>query len=276
MSEIIFCAGPFVGDFKTEITNFLPKVKWLSSIVEYDKIFINTHSNRFFLYNFIPKENLIPIYEGLTRDELLQKGNTHGNINIKEFRYLIQVFIDSIIKKTKCNKNDVIQYQSKYKKVSLCDYFKKDFSALELSDLDFIPPEKDYIVFIPHNEKEKKLEKIYNRINKYQKCIIIGDMEALLPEKNIVIQNIDYFSNGYKYILSYIKHAKAVICPLSYINIICNVNKIPVFSWGEGIGPFKKDGIYNFNNKNSMVVPNNSVDNLIESFKYFMKGIEQC
>ena len=46
--------------------------------------------------------------------------------------------------------------------------------------------------------------------------IIIGDQKCRFVRDNVVLNSIDYFENGWKYIIKIISKAKAVICPLSY------------------------------------------------------------
>jgi hypothetical protein len=49
--------------------------------------------------------------------------------------------------------------------------------------------------------------------------------------------------------------AKAVVCPLGHWTVIANMQKVPVFSWGESVGQYRKGGIHYLNNENSSTFP---------------------
>ena len=64
----ILACGPYLGDFEQEIITFRPYCRWLYEVVEHDKIYLNTHFNRFFLYDFVPDQNKISVYMQFTRN----------------------------------------------------------------------------------------------------------------------------------------------------------------------------------------------------------------
>ena len=74
--------------------------------------------------------------------------------------------------------------------------------------------------------------------------------------------------------ISYISNAKAVICPLSFWTTICNLQGVPVFSWGDNIGQHRVGGIYHFGNDKSLVVPYGDVkdyDRIVNMMEYFIR-----
>jgi hypothetical protein len=74
----------------------------------------------------------------------------------------------------------------------------------------------------------------------------------------------------YKYIIHILSKVRAVICPLSDWTFLCNLQNIPVFSWGDNINPYKTGGIYNFNNKCN-IIPNTHLNNVKSGIDYFLK-----
>ena len=73
--------GPFLGDYKTEIIDFRPYVRWIYEAIKPEKMFVATHSNREFLYDWA---TVIPVFEDLSRDELNQSGFIHNSISQKD------------------------------------------------------------------------------------------------------------------------------------------------------------------------------------------------
>ena len=133
---------------------------------------------------------------------------------------------------------------------------------------------KNKIVFIPdRNESKEKLETIHKILkDKYgNELIVVGDMKTYLEQHNVILRYPDYVENGYKYILSSIIQAKMVLCPISHWSIICNIQGVPLFTWGKQVGPYKEQGTYNFNNK-CMAIPTDkytAVDAITKMFNYF-------
>ena len=93
-------------------------------------------------------------------------------------------------------------------------------------------------------------------------------------DKNGNLWSVDYYENGWKYIVQYIAMSKAVICPASYWTGLANLQKKPVFSWGLNPGQYRFDpdvdyrGIYNFGNNKCTVIPESTNPNII------IKGME--
>lgn len=267
---MILAFGPFVGDWKQEVSTFRPYVKWLSDNLNSDSVFISTHSNRAFLYDWIPKENIIPVYEGLSRDELSQSGYVHLSLNRRDYMMLLRGFRNKVSSKSLNQK--VESFYLYYTKANTPWYpiYNRKFEKINVKG-----NKGNEIIFIADNvEEPEKLEKIYNEINKTHKIIVIGDMKTHLIEKNIILKDTDYFENGYKNIVQHITKAKAVVCPISHWTLISNLQKVPVFSWGNCISQYTTGGIYNFGNKKINFIPAGCSNKaIIDSFKYF---IERC
>lgn len=267
--------GPYIGDFEQEITTFRPFARWHSEVVGADKIFLSTHSNRLFLYDWIDKENIFPVYENLTRDEINQEGYVHKTIQQKDFAILVRKFKDIISTICDCNKKNIIFYNLGYVKNSpACSIYNKLFNPIAIPEVEI---EEGEIVYIPHIKEDKgRADRVYNHLFKKYDCIIVGDMKVHFPDENRVLKQIDYFENCYKYIMQYISMAKAVICPISHWTILCNLQKVPVFSWGKTPGPYRTDGIYNFSNEKAMIIAagdDTSTDSITSMMDYFIGGI---
>lgn len=271
--EILAC-GPYIGDFENEILTFRPYCKWLQESVEHDCMYICTHVNRGFLYHFIPEENIIPVYEDLSRDELGQKGYIHDFIKQKDYNILLKKFKNEIIEKEKCNKKDIIQYNLNYiKSKPSVPLYNKCFERIYIEENNV---EKSVILIPYKDESDKKLLEIYKYLKNKYNCIIIGDQKVDFPEENKLLHYIDYFENGCKYIIKYINNSKAVICPVSFWTALCNLQGVNVFSWGEQVSQFKEEGgIYYFCNKKSFIIPTNKNIEVKKLLYYMDKFLEE-
>jgi hypothetical protein len=124
------------------------------------------------------------------------------------------------------------------------------------SIIPLVKTEKRKIVYIPDlKEKKKRIYEIYEKLIKHYDVTVVGDFKTHLCEENIVLKKVDYFENGYKYIVKIISQADVVVCPVGHWTLLCNMQKVPVFSWGESPSLFIEDGIYNMGNKHVRVVP---------------------
>jgi len=274
--------GPYVGDFEQELLTFRPYVKWLSKIISYDNLYLNTHMNRRFLYDFVPDENIIPVYETFSRNELGQNGYMHEDLSKKDFMLLVKKFKEKIIDIENCNKSNVEIYYLNYSKnLSNYPYYNKVFNKIvKPNDVRVLSKHKNKIVFIPdRNENINKLGMIlkYLQDNYKDDVIVVGNMDSWFSSDNVILKFPDYFENGWKYILCYILESKCVVCPSSYWTSLCNLQKIPVFSWGGNPSQYRADGILNFNNDKCSVIPSDddtSISVLINSIDFFLKGIK--
>lgn len=247
--------GPYIGDWKEEVLSFRPYVNWIYNNIEFTDYYISTHFNREFLYDFIEKDKFIPVYESLSRDETKQKNAIHKDIKTKDYSSIILRNVrDDISAKTGYFKRDIIQYSLSYiKSTQNFSILNKKFSKIPYTE----DKEKQKIVFIPDKRsKRKTLEKIANHLDKYytDDYVIVGDEKTKLEEENVVRKRIDYLESVYKLIVDYISNAKIVICPCSHWTVLANQQGTYVLSWGsENIAQYKPDGIYGFDNKNSII-----------------------
>lgn len=267
--------GPFVGDFENEVLTFRPYCRWLYDVVDFDSVYLSSHINRRWLYDFIDYDNFIPIYENLTRDELGQKGYIHKTLDLKDYNSIVKRLTDIIVRREDCNKKDIdIHYLNYSRTTPPYSIYNKIFEPLPYPSMEIPSNLKNRIIFIPYkSDNIKKMKTIKDFLIDYD-ALIIGDMKTHFPEENAILKYVDYFENCYQYILEIIKEAKVVICPLSFWTFLCNLQKVPVFSWGRSVGPYKEGGIYHFDNKNSVVIPadkKTDVHIIINSIEYFLR-----
>jgi len=276
----ILLLGPYIGSFKEEVLNFRPYARWLFDVVDHDIVYINTHSNRKFLYyDFVDSDHIVPIFENISRDELSQIGYIHNSIDQKDYNLMTRGIKDLISAKENIQKKDIVQYSVNYiKSTPSIEIHKKRFEKI-IPIKDEKNKYKDKIVFIPDESGNKS---ILNNIKYYlnlenMEYIIAGDKRTYFQNENVVLNRIDYFKNGWKYIIQLIQEAKAVICPLSHWTTICNLHKIPVFSWGYNIGQHREGGIYHFDNKDCITISiddETNFDIIISMINFFLKGID--
>lgn len=274
----ILAIGPYLGDFKEEIFTFRPYARWLAEAVKWDKIYLSTHLNRVFLYeNFVPKENILPVYQQYSRDEKNQVGYVHNKIAKKDFRLVLKRFKEEIIKREKCNKRDIeIHHLSYSKSTPPYSIYNKLFDRIPEVNIKIPRRHQNKIVFIPaKTEKLEFIAYIYKWLKKRYNVIVVGSTDTWFSNDNVILNEVDYYENGWKYIVRYMAMSKAVICPASYWTGLANLQNKPVFSWGENPGQYRFDidpesrGIYNFGNNKCVVIPESENPNIIT------KGMEE-
>jgi hypothetical protein len=271
---MIVVAGPYIGSFEQEIITFRPYVKWLQSILKPSKMYINTHSNRTFLYE---SGCIFPVNEYLSRDEQGQRGYIHREINPKDYQMFVKDIKERIAEKELCNKKDIPVYSVNYvKSTPPISIYRKVFDPIDMSKVD-IPWSTSYtnrVVFIPSNtEKKYRLSKVRDLLKNYDGYMIAGDTKTRFRKQNRIMSRVDYFENGFKLIIKIITEAKAVICPIGLWTTICNLQQVPVFSWGENVGQHKKKGVYYFGNKNSVVIPDTKMRIILNMLEHFLEGV---
>ena len=269
--------GPFIGDFESEIVTFRPHIKWISEVSEIHKsnLFLYTHENRSFMYDWIPEDNIFHIYQQLTRSELEQKGYTHNNIKQKDFNLLVKIFKENIVEAKGYSKKDIdIIHLSYIKNPPVYSVYQKSFVKIPVPNINITEEYKNKVVYIPHEEKrEGRAEEIYNFLLDEYDVIIAGDLKINLSWDNIIINNIDYFENGFKYLLQILNYAKMVVCPASFWTYLCNIQDVPVFSYGPTPGLYRSGGIYYLENEKSMVIsaaedtPAEQITSMVKYFK---------
>lgn len=270
---MIILGGPYIGNFEHEVMTFRPWLLWLFTRYDIDKMYVNTHKNRSFLYDFIPNENIMPVYEHISRDELGQNGYIHEQVDQRDFQSFVKNIKTQICElNDDCNKRDIITRNLSFvRSTPHYSIYNKTFS--KIGNLDIENPYKDKIVFIPYLGEEPDLLKIKDFLKDLD-FIIVGDKCSIFQNENVVLPMIDYYENGWKLILKIITDARAVVCPLSYWTTICNLQQVPVFSWGGNVGQHRPGGIYYFGNQKCIVVPLNDIDSIINMLEHFLEETE--
>jgi len=274
---MILALGPYVGDFENEILIFRPYMKWITKVIRSKMVYISTHFNRAFLYDWIPEENVLPVYKEFSRNEMLQIKYIHENISSNDYTLLLRQFKNDIQSNHPSEK--IESYHLSYSKSGKVYYsmYKRDFSRVKLQE-DSIE-EKDYIAYIPDSRFGlDEVEQVYDLLIQRYNILVIGDMRTHLTKKNVVLQNTDYIENGYKYIIEYINKANAVICPLGHWAALTNLQGTPLFTWGPYPGSYKEEGTYSFGNHQCVAIPateETSSQKIVDSFSYFYDKIER-
>jgi len=275
--KVLVC-GPFIGDFEREILTFRPYCRWLQEVIDHDVMYISSHSNRSFLYDFIPEDNFLPVYDNLSREETDQKGYINKQVIQKDYNLFVRNLKDNVMDRESCNRKSVIHYTLNYiKSTPPYPIYNKIFESVVIPDIEISESNGRRVVLIPHKaETEERIGRVFEHLRDNHNCLIIGDMNTHMPYINKILRYPDIFENCWKYMFAYMKDAKAVICPVSFWTAICNFQGFPVFSWGEGVSLYKNGGMYDFNNKKSMVIPSDKdtePEIIIRSLKYFLERL---
>ena len=265
---MILVLGPYIGDFKQECILFRPHCRWLCESLDFDNVYLGTHSNRKFMYeDFIPPENILPVFENISRDEKGQQNYIHSSVSQKDYQIFVKDLKERVQDKENCIKKDMKLYNLSYiKSTPVVSIFKKLFSPVT-KGFDIKTEFKDRVVYIPSNTVKKEVHsKVYKFLKRYD-VIVVGDGHTRLKSENVVISRMDYFENGYKLIFKILSEARAVICPISFWTTVCNQQEIRVFSWGKVVAQHKPGGIYHLGNEKSKIIWSDSVPfETIENF----------
>lgn len=257
--------GPYIGNFTYEITVFRPYAKYLSDLLDYDEVFISSHTNRSFLYDWIEPDNFLPIFEYLSRDESKLVGYTHNDISKLEYTQLSKRIVSQIPYDTL----DI--YSLPYSKtVSGIPFYEKEFMNFKYPEIDI--PQNDYILLIP--DKSKDISDIYNTLKRDYNVIVVGDMNNGLESENVLLKEPDYFTCNYIRMFNYIHKAKLVVTPCNYWAMICNIQDLPMFYWGSDSSMYKTEGVYGFGNRRAMAV-NISNDKIPSQIKAMYEKVEK-
>lgn len=238
----ILAVGPFVGDIEYELTNFQPYVKWLSQSLECNEIYISTHFNRMFLYDWIKEENKFPIDDMLSRDEIGQKRAIHGSVKQKDLQTLTKDFKTFITERHNCKPKEIEYFNLSYIASQFqIPFYNKIFESFPLGNVNIENSLKNRIVFMPQKRMgETVAEKILEKLNMLDaNPLIIGDLKTYFPEQNELLKNTDYFYNVYQKMRNVIAESKCVIGPNGYLPVIANLDRKPIFTWGSSPGQYK-------------------------------------
>ena len=255
MKKILF--GPYIGNFEQEILTFQPYVRWISELLGAKEIYISSHSNRRFLYDWIPDSHFLPVYEHLTRNEGGQNNTLHDDITTNDFKIIVKHFKNQV-------SGDCFAYNIPYTKQSSISYYQKIFKKIKIPSIQY-----DYILYIPSDDKMDK--KIYNHVQKQYDVELIGDSHCPMFE-NMINNEIDYLENGYFKLLQYLTDCRFVITKCSFWTLLCNLYHIPVFSWGDGV-IYKTDELYGFGNKKNYILFSDNYGIIIKEIEKFNQNV---
>ena len=236
LDDTTLLLGPYVGNFEQETITFRPWARWISSVIQHKEVYVSTHSNRTFLYQWVPKENIFPIFGEFSRNELSQEGYIFDGLNNKDYSLLVRRFKERI-QQTRKRKLEI--FSLNYTKNTNNNYpiHNKLFEKMVVpEDIKIKEIYKNKIVFIPDIKEDLlKTDEIYQKLSSIYKSdlIVVGDIKTYLNQENVVLRCADYFENGYKYIISIIDNARMVICPTGHWSVIANIQRKPLFILGK-------------------------------------------
>ncbi|MCK5016052.1 MAG: hypothetical protein KAS32_03180 [Candidatus Peribacteraceae bacterium] len=250
--------GPYVGDFKQEVLVFRPYMRYISYISQEYEIFVSSHSNRSFLYDWVDDDNFLPIYEHISRNEVNQKGFIFQDITKTEFNQITKHIRDRI------PFSDIDIHTLPYvKNTNGVSYYQKIYSSFTFPDIDI--GESPDIVFI--GDKSDQSSEVYSLLSDQFDVTVIGDMNNGLETYNEILKTPN-FSDNYLRMFNYISKAKMVVTNCSEWVLICNSQQVPVFYCGADSSLFKNDGILNFDNKKCTSICDMDSDTMVNMVKY--------
>lgn len=252
--------GPFLGDFRTEIIDFYPWTRWIYEILKPEKMFVATHTNRAFLYDWA---TVIPVFEDLSRDELNQNGFIHNSVSQKDLNVVVKKIKQDMIKFISPEIEYTYLTAPYSKSFHWIPLYKKIYSNVPMKKTK---GKKEMILFIPCiSEKYATIHSMYKLLKeKYgDNVVVAGDMKIHLHENNIMLRNPTYFKDVYYDIMNLITNAKVVVTPNSHWTILSFMQQTPVFSWGSLPQYYSNDTPNMILHEN---LPIENLKNLMESF----------
>jgi hypothetical protein len=234
--------GPYIGSIEQALFTFYPHTLWIyNCLLSHNySFYISSHDKHRFLYDWAGI-TYVPVDIGLSNDDD-HHGIMNSKISNKDYLVLLKQLKNSI------NGDNTIHCYVRYTKYS-------NFT---------IPVSKKR--FAPLNIKTEVGNDIFV-INRNDDSGITRKVHELIPG-SIEINTIDV--NSTEEILGMLLSARMVICPCGEWTYFCNLHKIPVFSWGlDGIGMYKPNGIYHFDNfKSEVMYTNGNIDVIMSGIKY--------
>lgn len=271
MNKSVLALGPFIGSFEQEILTFRPHMRWIESQMGIDNVYYSSHASRRFMYSHVKNKKFMPVYGQLTRHELGQDGYCHKTVDQRDYTSLIREFKDNISTTTNCIKKEIELVSLPYVKyASPVSIYHKIYEPFTVP----LKKRKGWAVFVPDVSMSKKHAMIINsHLKKTVRYSVVGDMKCHLHEENEILQDVDYFQTGYLKLITAITNARAVIAPCSHWTVIANLQKVPVLSWGENVGPYRSGGIYHFGNPDAKTVyfdNETNINNLLKQIDNFL------
>ncbi len=249
MPKSVLVIGPFIGDLEQELFAFRPHARYITSTVNAHEVYISSHFNRSFLYDWIPEKNFIPVFESLTREETKQHGYLHEDVTRTDYSQIIK-YLKNKIKDIE-GKVDMEVYSPPYiKSTNTISLYQKEFSTIDFPKCDI--NKSDYIVFA--GDRTEESEAIYNTLKEEYDIIVIGNMSNGIEQENVLLKTTDYFINGYTTMLNYINCSRMMVTNCPEWAVIGNLLKKDMVFWGNSCSQFKPFGVYGFGNDNSISV----------------------
>ncbi len=270
MIKSVVVIGPFIGDLEQELFTFRPYARYITSTVNVHDIYISSHFNRSFLYDWIPEENFIPVFESLTREEMKQHGYLHEDVTRTDYSQLVR-YLKTTVKDLNHSKLDMDVYSPPYiKSTNSISIYQKEFSQLSFPTTDISNDE--YMIFIA--DKSDDSEEIYNTLKDLYDIIVVGNMSNGIKQENILLKSTDYYSNGYVAMMNYISNAKMVVTNCPVWALIGNLLGKHMVFWGNSCSQFKSTGVYGFDNTNTVSI-DVEVEAVISMIKYKYEEISK-
>ncbi len=269
MTKSVVVIGPYIGDLEQELFTFRPYARYITSIVEVHEVYISSHFNRSFMYDWVPESNFIPVFESLTREETKQHGYLHDDVTKMDYSQLIKHLKNKVKEMNSCTLEMEVYSPPYIKSTNTISIYQKEFTPIHFPKADI--SKDDYMVFIV--DKSKEAREIYDTLRDSYDIIIIGNMTNGIEDENVLLKSTDYFSSGYTTMMNYINEAKMLVTNCSEWAVIGNMLGKNMVFWGNSCSQFKSTGVYGFNNKNSMSIDVN-VSSIIPMIDYKYKNIE--
>lgn len=268
MTKSVVVIGPFIGDLEQELFAFRPHARYISSSVEANEIYISSHFNRSFLYDWIPEENFIPVFESLTRDETKQHGYLHDDVSRTDYTQLVKHLKNKV--RELQSRSSIEVYSPPYiKSTNTISIYQKEFSPLSFPKTAI--NRSDYIIFIA--DQSNKSTFIYDTLKKQYDIIVVGNMSNGMEHENILLKATDYFVNGYSTMMNYIMNSKMVVTNCPVWALVSNLMGKHMVFWGDTCSQFKPEGVYGFYNYNAVSVDINE-KSVIEMIQYKYERIK--
>lgn len=227
---MVVVVGPYVGGIESELFVFQPYVNWLHLALRgrYESFYVFSHEQHRFLYD-LEGIKFIPVSAELSSDKN-HSGLTNILVSNKEYLSLLKSTKNSI------RNSEVLQCFIKYTKYDnfVLPLYKKLFKRIKV-DVELEPELVGKVILINRGADLNVSKKILSQVD----AIEINGRYPFSIDKTLKL----------------VQKAKLVICPAGVWTVFCNLHNIPVISWGDqGLGLYKENGPYAFNNKNIYIL----------------------
>lgn len=264
MEEVIG-VGPYIGSFKEEIINFLPYCRWIVKNYKDQKVYVSSHHDRNFLYDFILEDRFFRVVTELSRKDSCQEEHRHTDISQEDYKILVKRFTNNIKGKEPKAIIKILNLGYSRRKVHY-DMDERIYKPIKVEKNKSLK-----VVFIPQNsEKENVIKHLYSKIKDMYDVLVMDGPECYQLEDCHC-----YSPDQWKEYVETICSAKVVVCPVGFWTFLCNLQGVKVVSWGEGISPYKTDNIFSFGNQ-PLVFPTDestSSEKIIKTVSYYLENL---